>query len=166
MKLQEKKYLVGSFNPIQKLLEQKKTPMMQKVTSTHYYGEHKGNNVEKFVEYSDCFEAHILKESQGKYAMTEHTPIADKKAGMEWLKKRGFTTANIVKMDYTEYAYKNGTIGFYVINDFLNSVILNYPEGQHNQIEKEFGLQDAEVISVPYNKLLEQMGKLQSLRLS
>lgn len=166
MKLQEKKYRVGSFTNILKILQDKGAKKIQEVTSTHYYGEHKGNDVEKFVEYVDRCEIHVLKESGGQFTMAEHKPIADKEQGLAWLKSRGFTKANIVKMDYTQYAYKNGTVGLYTIDDFLCSVILDYPHGQHETIEKEFGLQNTEVISVPYNKLLEQMGRLRSMKLN
>lgn len=165
MKLQEKKYLVDSFNSIQKILKSKKAPKVNHVTSTHYYGQHSGNDVEKFVEYFDRFEIHVWKEVQGKFIMTDHSKIADKKEGIDWLKKRGFTKANVVKMEYSEFAYKDGTVGLYILDDFLYSVILNYPEGKHEKIEKELGLTKYKVITIPYNKFLDQMGKLRSLKL-
>ncbi len=165
MKPQEKKYRVDSFTSIQKLLEEKSAKKRQEIISTHYYGEHKGNDVEKFIEYVDRYEVHALKEEGGRFTMTEHKHIADKNAGFTWLKDKGYTNANIVKMAYTEYEYKNGIVGLYTINDFLRSVILYYPPDQHAETEKEFGLQNAEVITVPYNKLLEQMGRLHSLKL-
>lgn len=165
MKPQEKKYLVDSFTTIQKLLKEKGTKKRQEIVSTHYYGQHVGNDVKKFVEYVDRYEVHALKEEDGKFTMTEHKQIADKEEGVSWLKGKGYTTANIVKMVYTEYEYKNGTVGLYIINDFLHSVILYYPSGLHDAIEKEFALQNAEVITVPYNKLLEQMGRSRSIKL-
>lgn len=165
MDLQEKKYLVDSFATIQKLLKAKKAPKVRHVTSTHYYGQHKGNDVEKFVEYLDRFEIHVWKDTDGKMTMIEHSPIPDKEAGFNWLKKRGFNKSNIVKMDYTEYAYKDGTVGLYTIDDFLQSVILSYPAGKHEVIEKELRLEKAKVITVPYNNLLEQMGRLRSMNL-
>ena len=133
--------------------------------SIHYYGQHKSNDVEKFVEYSDRFEIHILKETNGRFTMIEHKAIPNKQAGMKFLKKQGFTVANIVKMLYTEYVYKKGTVGLYVINDFLHSVILYYPQKQHEEMEKEFGLNSVEVITVPYNKFLEKMGRLESIKI-
>jgi hypothetical protein len=42
---------------------------------------------------------------------------------------------------------------------------LDFPEGQHEAIEKKLGLGTAEVINVPYNKLLEQIGRLRSMKL-
>lgn len=163
MKPQEKKYLIDSFDDIQKLLVEKGAVKGKEVTAVHYYGQHTGNDVEKFVEYADRYEIHILKESDGRFTMTEHSPIADKNAGIAWLRKRGYTNANIIKMNYVEYAYKNGTVGLYTIDDFLRSIVLYYPPGEHDAIEKEFGLQPAKVISVPYNKLLEQMGCLRTM---
>ena len=69
-------------------------------------------------------------------------------------------------MDNTDYEYKNGLVGLYIVDDFLHSVILDFPEGQHEEIEKELGLDTAEVISVPYNKFLEKIGRLRSIKLN
>ena len=162
MKHQEKKYRVDSFTEILKLLNEKGAKKEKEIISTHYYGQHRSNDVEKFVEYSDRFEIHILKETDGRFTMTEHRPIPDKNAGLDWLKNRGFTTVNIVKMAYAEYTYKNGTVGLYTIDDFLYSVILYYPSNQHKVVEKEFDLSTAEVITFPYNKYLAKIGRLRS----
>lgn len=162
MKLQEKKYRVESFTEILKLLKEKGAKKGQRIVSTHYYGQHKNNDVEKFVEYVDRFEIHILKETDGKFTMMEHRQISDKHSGFAWLKTRGFTTANIVKMDYEEYVYKDGKVGLYIIDDFLHSIILYYPSDKHKEMEKEFGLSDIEVIALPYNKYLEKMNRLRS----
>ena len=165
MKSQEKKYLVDSFTAIEKLLKEKGANIKQEIVSTHYYGQHTGNDVEKFVEYVDRYEVHALKEEDGKFTMTEHKQIADKNTGIAWLKGKGYTNANIVKMVYTEYEYKDGTVGLYTINDFLKSVILYYPPDQHAVMEKEFGLQNAEVITIPYNKYLEHLGRSRLMKL-
>ncbi len=165
MKPQEKKYLVDSFTTIQKILKEKGAKKKKEIISIHYYGQHEGNDVEKFVEYADRYEVHTLKEEDGRFTLTEHKTIKDKDAGLAWLKEKGYTTANIVKMAYTEYEYKNGTVGLYIIDDFLHSVILYYSPSQHKSIEKEFGLQKTEVMTVPYNKYLERLGKLHSMQL-
>jgi hypothetical protein len=166
MKLQEKKYLVRSLTAIQKILKEKGAIKRQEVVSTHYYGQHEGNDVEKFVEYEDKYEIHILKESSGRFIMMEHRPIADKDAGFLWLKSKGYKNAGVVKMAYAEYDYKNGTVGLYTIDNFLYSVILYYPPSQHKAIEKEFGLQNAEVIAISYNNYLEQIGRLCLVKIS
>ena len=165
MVLQEKKYKVDSFKDILQLLKKKKAVEEKKIVATHYYGEHSSNNVEKFVEYEDRYEIHILEELNGKFTLTEHSKIVNRNAGITWLKKRGFTKASIVKMVYTEYIYGNGIVGLYKINDFLNSVILNYPSSEHSEKEKEFGLTKAEIIKIPYNKCLEKIGHFQSISL-
>lgn len=165
MERQEKKYRVESFAPTQQHLTEKGAEAGPAIVATHYYGVHEGNDVEKFVEYADRCEIHVLKEQDGKFTMTEDRKIANKDEGIAWLKSRGYTTANIVKMDYMEYSYNDGTVGLYTIDDFLRSVILYYPSNQHDALEKEFGLQSAEVIRVPYNKYLEQLGRLRSLKL-
>lgn len=164
-KLQEKKYQIDSFEPILKIIKKKDLKKLKEVTSVHYYGKHDGNDVEKFVEYPDRVEVHVWKEINGVFTPTEDFSLKNKDEGIAWLKKRGFTEANIVKMDYTEYAYKDGTIGLYTIDDFHHSIILNFPNGEHETVEKEFGLQNAEAIKVPYNKLLEKKGKLRSTNL-
>lgn len=165
MKPQEKKYRVDSFRAIEKLLEEKHAKKRQEVVSTHYYGQHEGNDVEKFVAYEDRFEIHVLKESGGRFTMTEHKSIASKNDGFRWLRNKGYTHASIVKMVYTEYDYKNGTVGLYTINEFLHSVILYYPPDEHDEMEKEFGLQDAEVITVPFNMYLNRLGRLEKMKL-
>ena len=165
MHLQEKKYQVDSFDDIGKIIKEKGLKKIKKVTSVHYYGEHEGNDVEKIVEYPDRVEVHALKEENGKFTPTEDFRVKDKEEGFAWLRKREFIKANIVKMNYEEYGYKNGTVGLYVIDDFLNSVILNYPTGEHEGVEKEFGLEDAERITIPYNKQLKELGKLRSMEL-
>lgn len=165
MILQEKKYSVDSFEPILELISKKSLSVLKKVTSVHYYGKHEGLDVEKFVEYPDRVEVHVLKEHNGKFTPTEDFPLKDREEGFAWLKKRGYKVANIVKMDYVEYKYKNGTLGLYRIDDFLLSIILNYPPGKHEVIEKEFGLENTDQIIIPYNKMLEKMGKLQSINL-
>lgn len=165
MKHQEKKYLVDSCTTIEKILLQKGARKKRQVVSTHYYGQHDGNDVEKFVEYVDRYEIHILKESGGRYTLTKHTPIIDKAAGLRWLKKQGYTQMNIVRMAYTDYEYKNGIVGLYSIDDSLHSVILDFPKEQFVEMEKEFGLQTAEVIRVPYDKFLKKLGRLRSIDL-
>lgn len=98
--------------------------------------------------------------------MTEQKQVAGKKQGIDWLKSRGYINADSVKMAYAEYEYKNGTVGLYTIDDLLHSVILYYPPNEHNEMEKEFGLEKAEVIKLPYNKYLEKLGKLRSMKLN
>ncbi len=164
--LQEKKYFVKSFDTIRNKLIQVGAKKIREVTSVHYYGVHEGNDVEKFVVYPDRCEIHKLLESHGKFTMKEHAVIVNKNAGIAWLKNRGYKIANIVRMDYTEYAYSDGTIGLYILDDDLYSVILYFSSDHHEKIEKEFGLQKAEVITLPYNKYLGMLGKLHSMELS
>lgn len=165
MEHQEKKYRVDTFDSVKKKLKQVNTSNIREVISTHYYGEHKGNNVEKFVEYPNRVEIHILKESDGKFTLIKRREIKDKNIGFTWFKARGYKTINIVKIVSTIYKYKDGTVGLYIIDDFLHSVILYYPPDQHAIVEKEFGLDKTEVISVPYNKFLYRIGRLRSMRL-
>jgi hypothetical protein len=166
MRHQEKKYRVDSFAKIQKTLEEKGIEAEKEVTTTHYYAPQKGNDVVKFVKFTDKNEIHILEETRGKFSLKENVPVENSEAGFQWLKDKGYKTVSVVKMVNADYGYKNGIVGLYVINDFLHSIILDFPEGQHEAIEKELGFGAAEVISVPYNKLLEQIGKLRSMKLN
>lgn len=162
---QEKKYKTDSFEKILGTLNKVGAKKIKEVVNTHYYAIQEGNDVTKLVEFPDRFEIHILKESDGKYSLTENIPVETKEAGLKWLKDKGYKVVNIVKMAYTDYEYKDGIVGLYVIDDFLYSVILDFPPGQHEAIEREFGLSSAEVINLPYNKYLDKLGKLRSMNL-
>lgn len=164
-KPQEKKYRVSSFAPVYAFLLAQQSQKIKTVDSTHYYGDHEGNDVEKCVEYPDRCEIHILKEEGGTFTLTEHRQITSKQEGFAWLRERGYTTASIVHMQYEEYAYKGGTVGLYTINNSLLSVILYYLPGELDAIEKDLNLQDAEVIRVPYNIYLKTMGMGTSIQL-
>jgi hypothetical protein len=157
---------VESFANIESMLNEKGATKGKEVVTMHYYGQHEGNDVTKLVEYADRFEIHQLKETNGQFTFLPHIPVASKDAGLQWLKDKGYTTVNIVKMANTDYPYKNGTIGLYVIDDFLHSVILYYPPEDHEAVEQEFGLENAEVIILPYNKYLDKLGRLRSMKLN
>jgi hypothetical protein len=163
MQPQEKKYRVNSLAPILEIIRQKNLPHIKYVRSTHYYGEHTGNDVEKFVEYPDRIEVHVLKESGGTFTLVDHFPLSSKEEGFAWLKNKGYTTANIITMEYDEYEYDGGLIGTYLIDGFLPSVILYYPGGKHEPVAALFGLTDAPRIDTPYNKYLASLGKLRSV---
>jgi hypothetical protein len=165
MTMQEKKYRVDSFDGTIRLISDNKAAFVKHVVSTHYYGDRVGNDVEKFVTYPDRTEIHILKEHDGTFELTHHEQIEGKAAGLRWLKSLGYTKAAIVDMDYTEYAYAGGTIGLYLIDNVLRSVILTYPVESHRSMEEKFGLSNADVIAVPYNKYLAKDGHLRSLDL-
>ena len=119
----------------------------------------------KLVKYTGRNEIHLLDEVDGKYILKQKIPMKSTEAGLQWLKEKGFKIVDIIKMAYTDYEYKNGIIGLYTINDFLLSIILDYPEGQHDMFENEFGLKADDVITVPYNKYLEKISKLKSMEL-
>ena len=161
----EKKYRVTSFENIKKLLKEVDAQQIRKIVSTHYYGRGTGNDVEKFVVYPDHAEIHVLKESDGKFTLTENERILDKAAGFGWLRKEGYATADVVNMECTEYAYKDGTIGLYILNSSVYSIILYYSGDKHELIEKELDLDTAEEIGIPYNKYLQNIGQLQSIEL-
>jgi len=165
MKYQEKKYKVDSFVTISKLLNEKGAKNEKEVVTMHYYTQQPNNEVVKLVEYDNHNEIHILTESNGKYLLKQKIPVLTTEAGLKWLKDKGYKIVDLVKMVYTDYEDKNGIVGLYVINDFLYSVILDFPEGQLKTIENEFGLSNIEIINIPYNKLLDQLGRLHSVDL-
>lgn len=166
MKHQEKKYRVDSFAKIERILKEIGAKNGKTVVSTHYYAQQQGNDVVKLVEIRDRYEIHILEESNGKFALKEKIQVENKKAGLFWLQNKGYTTVDIVRMENTDYEYKGGVVGLYIIDDFLHSVILDFPSKLCITVEKELGLETAEVISAPYNKFLEQIGRLRSMKLS
>jgi len=165
MKYQEKKYQVESFEQIRKVLDKLGVKKSKEAVTNHYYGQHEGNDVTKLVEYKDKNAIHILKEKDGKFDFVESIPVESVKAGLKWLKDKSYKVVNLVKMANEDYEYKGGQVRLYTIDDWLRSVILDYPEGEHEAIAKEFGLDKAEVIEIPYNKQLEEAGKLRTMRL-
>ena len=162
----EKKYRVTSLSKIQKILDVLGAQKVKQTVATHYYARHKGNGVVKLVAYEDKNEIHVLEDLNGKFSLKETVPMKTTEAGLQWLKDKGHTMVDIVKMANTDYTYEAGVVGLYLINDSLRSIILDFPEGQHETIEKELGLDSAETIDIPYNKLLERLGKLQTIDLS
>ncbi len=163
MKYQEKKYLVDSFTHIQNLLKNAGSLPEPEVITTHYYARHPSKDVVKLVQFADKNEIHLLRESRGKFILTQRFPVPTKEAGLHWLKQKGYRTVSLVKMADTDYAYRNGIVGLYILNDEIRSVILDFPDGEHETIAKELELDSARAIDVPYNTLLEQMGKLHSI---
>jgi len=165
MKHQEKKYQVKSFDQVKKVLDRLGIKKSGGAVTNHYYGQHEGNDVTKLVEYKDKNAIHLLKEKDGKFDLVESIPVESVKVGLKWLKDKDYKVVNLVKMANVDYEYKGGQVRLYTIDDWLKSVILDYPEGEHEAIAKEFELDKVEVIKIPYNKQLEEMGKLRSKQL-
>lgn len=166
MRHQEKKYRVDDFHAIEAKLHQVRAKKLNETVSTHYYTHQQTNDVVKLVQYADRNEIHILEESNGKFTLKENIPVESREAGLKWLRGQGYEVVDVVRMAYTDYQYRGGIVGLYVINDFLHSVILDFPEEQGQEIEQEFHLAQAELISIPYNKYLERIGKLESIATS
>ena len=102
----------------------------------------------------------MLKESDGKFTLADRIPMSDVSAGLRWLRDKGYESCTTIKITHTDYEYNVGLIGLYIINDLLYSVILDFPGNKHLAMEKQFGLEEAEQITIPYNKILENMGKI------
>jgi len=166
MKNQEKKYLVPNFEEVLNLLEAKGAKKGEEKISWHYYAELPNNDVVKLVCKADANEIHVLKETDGKFDLVEDVPVGSKEEGFKWLNEKGYKNVGVVKMVNTNYEYGSGDVGLYVINDWLYSVILDYPAGEHEKYEKEFGLENAEQLKLPYNKYLEEKGKLEKIETS
>lgn len=153
-KFQEKKYKVSSFDTIINALAIVGAKEVPQITTIHHYARHNGKDVIKLVEYEDRIEIHILEDIGGKFVMKEKFGVATKEEGFNWLNNKGYTQFDTVKMVYTDYEYKGGIVGLYTINDSLKSVILDYPSDMHDVIEKEMSLENAELITMPFNKLI------------
>lgn len=161
MKHLEKKYLVKDFADIIKRLAEVGAVKQAESISTHYYTDQANNDVVKLVEGASGFSIHELTSVEGKFELIQSIPLEDRQAGLGWLKNKGYSRVGIVKMQHTDYEYKDGLIGLYTINDFLYSIILDFPDGEHDDMEQTFSLNNAELINIPYNKYLEQQGDLE-----
>lgn len=160
-KHQEKKYRVDSFTPILARLSELNSKKLGESSSTHYYAPQPTNDVVKIVEHADRCEVHVLEEDNGKFTLTQKIPLTGLKGGLKWLRRNEYHKVGVVRMRHTDYEYGDGVIGLYAINDFLHSVILDLPAGEHDAVAKELGVEGADVIKMPYNKYLEQMGRLE-----
>ncbi len=160
MKHQEKKFLVTSFDDVKKRLNQAGAKSLKTANSTHYYAQVDGNDVVKLVDHEGQCEIHLLEESDGKFILADRIPVSDVSAGLRWLCDKGYKSCTTVKITHTDYEYNGGLIGLYIINNLLYSVILDFPADQHAAMEKKFALEHAEQITIPYNKILENMGKI------
>ncbi|HLC91738.1 MAG TPA: hypothetical protein VJC09_01670 [Candidatus Saccharimonadales bacterium] len=155
MKHSERKYRVKDFKAIKQKLTDVHAQKIKQAVTTHYYAQLIGNDVIKLVHYEDRDEIHKLKEANGAFTLTDRIPVVNAESGLKWLKQRGHTETSKIIMAYEEYSYKGGIVGLYVINDDLYSVILDYPPRQFVLIEKQFNLDKAEVIDMPYNKYIQ-----------
>jgi hypothetical protein len=165
MSRQEKKYRVESHAAITAELD-KLAQKGETSTSTHYYAmQPNSNDAVKLVEHGESAAIHMLKAQDGKFTLVKNIPVESIDAGLAWLKENGHTKLGVVTMVHTDYAYKGGLIGLYTIDNFLYSVILEFKSGQHPAVESELGLENAEVIAVPYNKALRLLGKLRTMML-
>jgi hypothetical protein len=164
-KHEEKKYRVDSFDSVRRKLYDAGAKPGKENKTEHYYTHQPNNDVVKLVVHGDKAEIHKLKERNGKFDLAETIPLKDSQAGFDWLRQQGYKTLDVVQMADTDYDYQDGVVGLYTINDFLYSVILDYPQGHHETIAAEFGLQKAEPIDVPYNKYLHTIGKLEVINL-
>ena len=161
----EKKYRVNGFEEVlPRLLSLGAKPLKQS-ESTHYYAPREDNDVVKLVSKSTGFEIHELTESAGKFELTRSLQMKDLDSGLQWLLGQGYTEVGILHMEDTEYAYDTGVVGIYVINHTLRSVILDFPEGKHERPAQQLGLNDTELIEMPYNKYLEIHGDLRLVKI-
>jgi hypothetical protein len=161
MKHQEKKYRVENFAAIEGRLTTLNAEKISKSSSTHYYIPQPNNNVVKIVKDSDRCEVHKLSEAGGKFNLTQKIALKGMNEAMAWLRGNNYDEVAVVSMSHADFAHRGGIVGLYVINDFLYSIILDFPSSQHDDVAQELGMSGAEVIEVPYNKYLEQMGRLE-----
>lgn len=166
MKHSEKKYRLDSLSAMVQLLKSLNAEKTQTSITIHYHAHLESKDVIRLVEYSDKSEIHKLKESRGTFSLTERIPMNSKAEGLKWLMSNGFSVVDVLKMENTDYAYKNGIAGLYIIDDFLYSVILDYPDVSLENIQKLFNLNTTEVITVPYNKYLNRINRLRTKKIS
>lgn len=159
----EQKYECDSFTKILTFLDSVHAQKLRHETSTHYYGVHDGTNVDKVVVHHDRIAIHRLSESNGRYTLTENCPVTSLSEGLSWLSSLGYTSISIVDMDYTEFAYRDGTISLYSLEGKYPSIILTYPKESLAQMETVAHLSRNKKISVPYPIWLRQKGVLRTM---
>ena len=132
------------------------------VFSNHYYAKLKTNDVVKLVDYGNRYEIHVLKEVNGQFRLTERINCLSKDKGLERLNEMGHSVFSIIRMNYTDYTFRDGVIGFYDIDGTFKSIILNYPPGEHDAIANLLDLSEQNVLRTPYNVYLAKNGKLRT----
>lgn len=152
----EKKYKVESFDEIVKKLSELDVIKLPTSESHHYYAKQDSLDVIKLVISLDKCEIHILEEKDGTFTLLDRIPVEGKDAGITWLKDHGFNDITHIKMVHSNYIYAGGIVGLYVINDKLNSVILDYPIRKQSEMARLFGLETAKLIEQPYNLYSQQ----------
>jgi|SRR3989344_3419807 len=152
----EKKYEVKDFVAIRQKLQTLGITWTHHARSEHYYAKHSGNDVVKLVHSKNKDEIHLLKESVGTFNLTKIIPVDNIESGLKWLKDKGYEDVQTIKMEHSDYPYKGGIIGLYLINDSLHAIILDFPPNQHEAIAKELDLVNVPVIDTPFNKHLNK----------
>ncbi len=157
MQHQETKYLVDSFLPFIDFFAAHNINPQEPKTTHHYYGRQPGPGVTKLVDYGDHQEIHILSEKDGQFKLSSALPIASVELGLEWLRQHGFTSIDHIQMTATDYAYKQGRVRLYLLNNEVHSIILDYPVGQELEVAVELGLTEQQLLRVPYNVYLQNI---------
>lgn len=163
---QEQKYRVDSFTEVQAFFQAQQIELSPVKTTEHYYARQPGDDVVKLVSYQDKHEIHELEAQQGSFVLRRSLAVVDAAAGLAWLRAQGYEWVDLVKMTSRDYAYQGGLVRLYLLDDWLHSVILDYPAGQHQVVAEELGLSEKQLISAPYNKYLQELGKLRTMRLA
>jgi hypothetical protein len=157
---QEKKYRVDGLSTTEDALTVLGVSEEAQGRSTHYYTRQPGNNVVKLVQHTRDVELHKLRESGGRFTLTDRISFATMAEGLRWLVELGFDSVAKIEMQHRDFSFRGGTVGLYDINGQLYSVILDLEDGLHDDAARELGLSGAEVIALPYNKYLEARGLL------
>ena len=165
MTFQEKKYKVDSFSHVTGILRSEHAKKVSTSKTTHYYAQLEGKDVVKIVESDEKCEIHRLEENDGKFDLVERIPVDGVKAGFKWMRQEGYGKVDVLTMESTSYEYGSGFVRLYTVNGEVLSIILDFPPGKHEEVEEVLGLQNAEVIALPYNKYLagHNLGKTKTL---
>lgn len=136
------------------------------ICSTHYYAHLDTDGTLKMIDYRDRVEIHKVHTKNGLHSIDEEIKIASVEAGFQWFKEQGFNELDVLEMRDREFAYLDGGFALYTVEQDVLSIILGYAESKVPEIEKLFGLEDAEEILIPYNKYIAQVGKLRTIKLN
>jgi hypothetical protein len=161
----EKKYRVASFDGMRAKIKELGAQPTLDIRSTHYYAHLDTDDTLKMINYPDRVELHRVSTKNGMHSIDEIITFDSIETGFAWFRDHGYDSLDVLKMHDEEYSYLDGGFALYTVQGDIFSVILGYEADKIADMEKLFGLTDAEEIHKPYNKYIAQLGKLQTIHI-
>lgn len=151
----EKKFRLETFDQLLALLDEKHIPLSKDSHATHYYAPMRDSVVTKIVEDDEGIRITQLKDIDGTFEFIKREYVSSHDGAVDWMHSRGFSDLKRVAMHSRIFEYHGGHIELIDINNgSLLSVVLYFEPNKHERMTKEFGLENAELIEVPYSQLV------------